>query len=206
MEPKPIATPKLHEKVMEIFLRNNIAKKAAVLDAGCGEGALLNELQKMGYKNLHGVDIEKEKFFADGVEFKKADLNEKIPFNDNSFDFIFSIENLEHLDSPYTAIKEFHRVLRKGGQAIISTPNPNNWYQKLYFLFTGGFHGFFADEPEKKVHVTPVFLWYLKKMLHGMFEIEEVHYHRPMIPFFRFEMPFKNEFFCEGYIVKCRAL
>ncbi|MBI2589902.1 class I SAM-dependent methyltransferase [Candidatus Berkelbacteria bacterium] len=206
MEPKPIATPKLHERVMNIFLKDGIPRKAAILDAGCGEGALLNELRKMGYKNLHGTDIEKEKFSADGVEFKKANLNEKIPFNDNSFDFVFSIENLEHLDSPYTAIKEFHRVLRKGGKAIISTPNPNNWYQKLYFLATGGFHGFFAGEPGKKVHVTPIFLWYLKKLIHGMFEIEEVHYHRPMIPFFRFEMPFKNSFFCEGYIVKCRKI
>ena len=203
MDPKPIATPKLHERILKMFDSCGVRKNASILDAGCGEGALLNELQKRGYRNLHGVDIEKEKYAINDVKFKKADLNERIPFSDGSFDLIFSIENLEHLDSPYNAIKEFHRVLKKDGVLIVSTPNLNNWYQKLYFLVTGGFHGFFSGNPEKKIHVSPIFLWYLKKLLHGKFRIEETQFHRPMVPFLRIQMPFRSKFFCEGYVMKC---
>lgn len=204
MEPKPIATDRLHETVLDMFYKESMKKNAAILDAGCGEGALLNELYKRGYTNLHGIDINKDRFLLkDRSDFRETDLNEKLPFKSGGFDFIFSIETLEHIESPYNAIREFHRLLNKGGKLIISAPNLNNWYQKLYFVFTGGFHGFFCREPEIKIHVSPLFLWYMKKLLYGKFDIMELRYHRPIMPFIRVHAPFKNSFFCEGYIIKC---
>lgn len=207
MEPKPIATPEIHDRVMKIFENYRLDKNSRILDAACGEGALLNELYKKGYSKLYGVDIEENRFaIKNRAKFKKADLNNKVPFNNSTFEFIFSLETLEHLDSPYNAIKEFHRVLKKNGALIISIPNLNNWYQKLYFLFTGGFLGFFCAEPAKKIHVSPVFLWYMKKLLHGKFMIKNIYYHRPLIPLLRVQVPLNNIFFCESCIIECAKI
>lgn len=47
-------------------------------------------------------------------------------FQNEIFDNIFCFETLEHLNSPYHALKEFKRVLKSDGQILVSLPNV--WY------------------------------------------------------------------------------
>lgn len=50
-----------------------------------------------------------------------------ISAKDNSFDVVLCLEMLEHLYSPMSVLQEFHRVLRPGGDLIITTPNAWSW-------------------------------------------------------------------------------
>jgi SAM-dependent methyltransferase len=45
-----------------------------------------------------------------------------LPFEDESFDAVIAVEVFEHLHSPHVAANELHRVLRKGGNGLISIP------------------------------------------------------------------------------------
>jgi SAM-dependent methyltransferase len=97
-----------------------------VLDAGCGRGEFL-ELNPYKTKVI-GVDIIKEevkKLKEKGLDVQYADLKEKLPFKDNSFDGVLNSHVLEHLD-PEEGIKmisEFKRVLTPGGILVIAVPN-----------------------------------------------------------------------------------
>lgn len=45
------------------------------------------------------------------------------PFDDSSIDEIFASHILEHLDRPFEVMREFHRVLRPGGELIVKVPH-----------------------------------------------------------------------------------
>src|SRR6185312_10603639 len=57
---------------------------------------------------------------------------EGLPFPDDSFDLVVSLETFEHLMNPYYALLEVHRVLRPGGRFICSVPNPRTGHPYLY--------------------------------------------------------------------------
>ena len=46
----------LHEKVLNAFINNKIAKENLILDFGCGTGGLLEALKNAGYYNVTGLD------------------------------------------------------------------------------------------------------------------------------------------------------
>jgi SAM-dependent methyltransferase len=94
----------------------------AVLEVGCGTGLFLSKLRA---RKRIGCD------FSQGLltQFKKEDIilvqadAEHLPFRENSFDVVYSINLLEHVPHPELAIREANRVLKKGGKLIIITPN-----------------------------------------------------------------------------------
>lgn len=99
-------------------------KDVKILDAGCGCGYILQFLQRYG--EVFGMDfspkaIEYTKSHFDGV-VKKGDLNGEIPFEDNSFDIIISLDVLEHVEKDDIALQSLHRVLKSGGKCILTVP------------------------------------------------------------------------------------
>lgn len=96
-----------------------------VLDAGTGEG-IINYLAQEKFKNMEisGLDISLENLNI-AKKIVKCDLTKgtvyNLPFKENSFDIVLSIEVLEHLTHPVLALKEIKRVTRKF--AILSVPN-----------------------------------------------------------------------------------
>lgn len=95
-----------------------------VLDAGCGPGTItLGLAQKVAPGKVVGVDIEDSQFRDAGeqakregldVEFRKASVYQ-LPFEDQSFDAVFSHAMAEHLSDPARALAELRRVLKPGG-------------------------------------------------------------------------------------------
>ncbi len=95
-----------------------------VLDAGCGPGTItLGLARKTAPGQVIGIDIEdtqfrnaRERAEREGLntEFRKASAYE-LPFENGSFDAVFSHALLEHLSDPTAAILELRRVLKPGG-------------------------------------------------------------------------------------------
>jgi len=130
--------PGTQEKVLSI-LKNMPAGK--ILDAPCGEGALSQRLIENKF-DVFCVDIDEAYFKLQSVPFTKADLNKPLPFEDGYFDYAVSVEGIEHLENPFSCIREFARVLKKGGSLVITTPNIMSIKSRTRF-FIYSYHDFF---------------------------------------------------------------
>lgn len=64
---------------------------------------------------------------------------EKLPFKDNTFDFVIATEVIEHVRYPRRMLDEFARVLKKGGRVLLSTPNVAHFTNRVAFLCMGIF-------------------------------------------------------------------
>lgn len=98
---------------------NGNGKKA--LDAGCAEGFYTEKLKNQGW-DVTAIDKKPEYKNA-----QAADLNQGIPFHDNSFDIAWSTEVIAYLENPEFFIHEIKRVVKPGGTYIITTPNNGFW-------------------------------------------------------------------------------
>ena len=107
-------------------LAEKIGAGSHILEVAPGPGFLSIELARMGYK-VTGLDISKSfvemaqsKARAAGVqvEFKLGDAAH-MPFDDESFDFIFCQAAFKNFTQPVKAIAEMYRVLRPKGVATI---------------------------------------------------------------------------------------
>lgn len=118
----------LYERPNSIELMGDV-EGLTVLDAGCGGGKHCADLLAKG-AIMHGFDMsEKMLAFAkdalgDQVDFKVADLSQTLPYQDGQFDRILcalALHYLEHWDTP---LSEFYRLLKPGGEVVISTHHP----------------------------------------------------------------------------------
>jgi SAM-dependent methyltransferase len=111
-------------------------EKARILDVGGGNGQMLAYL---GVKNATILDIsDSGLIFAAknfGFDTVKGDVEKRFPFKDSEFDVVYCCEVLEHLDKPEVTIREIKRILKDGGEAIISVPNvkPDGSHHKQWF-------------------------------------------------------------------------
>ena len=102
--------------------------KIKILDAGCGTGLLTKKLKMFG--DVTGLDYSKDALsFAKmrGIKTKLGSVT-KLPFPDNSFDAVVSIDVIAHeaVQPDTKAIKEFNRVLKHGGILLIRV-SANKW-------------------------------------------------------------------------------
>jgi SAM-dependent methyltransferase len=104
----------------------------AFLDLGCDDGErTLLFAQAAASARIHGVEIvpERAALAAErGVDVVAADLNRRLPYEDESFDVVCSNQVIEHLFDTDTFVAEMHRVLRPGGFAVTSTENLASWH------------------------------------------------------------------------------
>lgn len=99
-------------KVLELFDK---LPRGKVLEIGAGDGFLSNTLNDMGF-NVIASDINTDLFKPKNIDFLKIDANFTFPFEDNSFDYVVSVETIEHLEYPWNLINESYRVLKKRGR------------------------------------------------------------------------------------------
>lgn len=108
-------------------IRPYVSRSDKVLDFGCGSNATL--LRSLSNKITSGIGIDYD--VADGAIGKNIRTMtfryvHTLPFRKGEFDKIIMLAVLEHFDRKQSAtlLKEFRRVLKKGGQLIITTPTP----------------------------------------------------------------------------------
>jgi len=112
-----------------------VPEGARVLDLGCGDGAMLDHLQRTRGCTGYGVEIDDANVLAcvkRGVNVIQLNLEEGLAlFDDHSFDVVLQIDTLQHLRNTEAMLRETARVGRMG---IVSFPNFAHWPHRLSVL------------------------------------------------------------------------
>lgn len=148
----------------------------ACLDVGCAMGFYVARLARLGW-DAHGLDISAYAV-AQGRERGTSNLVvgsvDELPYEDERFDFVFSIDVVEHVDRSLAEAMaaEMHRVLRPGGLCLIATPN----------FLTNAYWNVFTPEFEDRdeTHVNYQSVDSLRRLL-GTFRSCEVYGHTPFV-------------------------
>ena len=111
------------------------------LDAACGTGRHAAWLAAAGHQTT-GIDateamLEVARAKVPGADFRQGDF-EALAFADNSFDFAICALALTHLADPTTAICELARVVRPGGQIVLTDAHPTFVLIQGQALFPAG--------------------------------------------------------------------
>ena len=128
---------RIETKVSEIVISNFTDRKIRILELAPGEGGLTQALIDNGYANVGALDINPQRFEAEGVKCHKGNLNEPLPFESNSFDLIITVEGIEHLENQYQFPSKLNRVPKENAHTIITSPNIINFASRIRFLMTG---------------------------------------------------------------------
>ena len=119
---------------------------ARVLDLGCGDGALLDNLQRHKGVNGYGLDrdpVNINRCLASGVNVVQQDLDHGIGnFLDDSFDMVVMTNTLQAVKNPRTLLRE---MLRVGEECLVTFPNFGHWQCRHDQYPTGG------EEPQNVV-------------------------------------------------------
>jgi len=179
------------EKILKMIAKDGSGSNKTALDFPAGNGLMCDGLKKQGFA-VTGADINGAR-----KDFVKANLEEKLPFFDNEFNYTLCLEGLEHLLAPAQTIKELVRVTKEDGYIIISTPNIQNAFSRFIFLFTGEFYQFnpryFFNINRKELcdrgHISPLSYYqlvYLFKLYHcKLVDVEGDRYKRKALaPFY----------------------
>ncbi|MBI2102606.1 class I SAM-dependent methyltransferase [Candidatus Woesearchaeota archaeon] len=107
-------------------------KTHKILDAGCGQGLLVEHLRKRGY-DVRGIDA-----FYGSEYVHQGDLLQN-DFSNNTFDVILCLDVIEHfpLLEQEKLIQELTRILKPNGKIIWSIPNQAHLSSRFLFLLTG---------------------------------------------------------------------
>ncbi len=152
---KPASNLTTNRKVFSLITERQVLG-TRILEIGAGRGYMAQELGQH-INGLGGVpgevltacDLLPDQFKYGEVPCDYFDFVNALPYEDNSYDTVFAIELIEHLESPVEFIKEAYRVLRSGGRFIFSTPNVLNINSRLSYLACGFFILFGPVSPDK---------------------------------------------------------
>jgi ubiquinone/menaquinone biosynthesis C-methylase UbiE len=153
-DPKAQKFVQVHKNILN-EMGFTITPDSKVLDFGCGAGKEVYQFRKLGYK-AYGCDIknlfddmqkrcEKEKLISAGESiFGTIDMSDyRIPFPDETFDYVFSNQVFEHVQNYPEALSEIHRVLKPGGCSLHFFPARYRPIEPHVFVpFAGVFRSF----------------------------------------------------------------
>jgi ubiquinone/menaquinone biosynthesis C-methylase UbiE len=139
-----------HRWVIRILKR--LPKGSKLLDAGAGEQRYKRFCRHLKYVSQDfGQYINSQDnrgLHTDKWDYGRLDIVSditKIPVKSDSFDAVLCTEVFEHIPEPVVAVREFHRILKKGGKLIITAPF-NSLTHFAPYHFYGGFNIYFYRE------------------------------------------------------------
>jgi SAM-dependent methyltransferase len=100
------------------------ARPIDVLDFGCGTGAFLEHLERFGAVSAVDSDPSAVAFChtRGRSEVKLVPPGTALPYRDDSFDLVTTLDVIEHVDDDVAALAELRRVLRPGGRLLVAVP------------------------------------------------------------------------------------
>lgn len=103
-----------------------------VLEIASGSGGPALYLAKKFQCRITGLDINEEGIKTanqqaldaniTGAKFQLADVNQRLPFGNNSFDAVMCIDSMNHFQDRRGYLKEWYRVLKSGKRALFTDP------------------------------------------------------------------------------------
>lgn len=110
-------------QILDRYVGTKGSDRRQILDVGCGTGTMLTHLAPYG--KAQGIDIDEEAVgycHERGLLDVRLGAAEKLPFADGSFDLVTALDVVEHLDDDVAALREMRRVLRPGGELLVTVP------------------------------------------------------------------------------------
>ena len=175
--PLPKRRPSFAYTMKKIVAHLRDRPNPKVLDIGCGRKSDIGRYLKS--KNhpalIHGADL-------DEYSLKNTDVDElficdaaDMPFDDNTYDAVFSQFLLEHVQDSQETLDSIARVTAKGGLATLIIPNPTSPASTVAKLTPYSFHLFFKRHIQKYDNVSEdtfptVFAFKSIKYLRGQME------------------------------------
>jgi SAM-dependent methyltransferase len=114
-------------------LKSDTCEGKKICDVGCGDGRNLVLLKKLGF-DVHGIEITEEIIERASNNLKNAGIygftlkvgvNDKIPYGDDSFDYLLSWNSCYYMGDNTDFndyVREFARVIKRNGFLILSVP------------------------------------------------------------------------------------
>ena len=120
------------------LIESLINKRARILDIGCGEGELIQQLEKKLNANVHGIEKNSDmalKGIAKGLNITHGNAEKDLfQYSNQSFDYVILSQTLQAMMEPKKILTE---LLRVGSKAIVSFPNFGHWKIRLQLLLWG---------------------------------------------------------------------
>ncbi|MET0183320.1 MAG: methionine biosynthesis protein MetW [Caulobacterales bacterium] len=111
---------------------------ARVLDIGCGDGELLQMLQRERGAKARGMELSQDGVnasVAKGLSVVQGDADrDLVDYPDNSFDYVILSKTIQAVRHPREVLKELARISER---AIVSLPNFGHWRMRSQLLLTG---------------------------------------------------------------------
>lgn len=116
-----------------LFHQFDLKKGMKMLEPGCGRCEFLSGFKTLGL-DVYGVDISTEaQSYSEDIICKVCDIeSDQLPFEDESFDIVYSKSFVEHLSDPGKYFEQALRVLKPGGILLTLVPDWESNY-KIYF-------------------------------------------------------------------------
>jgi SAM-dependent methyltransferase len=164
-----LARHETHDRVIKMMEKE---PRGRVLDVPTGTGIFADRLRKLGFE-VSCCDINLAYFSISDLKGEIGDLNHTLPYSDHTFDYLVCLDGIEHTENPTNAIREFGRILKKGGKLFLSTPNFLNIERRLRFIFMGTFSKIPSHRTVKEIwkgnlsmaHLSPLGYPLLKFMM-----------------------------------------
>jgi 2-polyprenyl-3-methyl-5-hydroxy-6-metoxy-1,4-benzoquinol methylase len=184
--PQPFVTRSVVRAVQELPGFPNLS----VLDLSCGEGEILSQLAGQGCR-VQGTHFREDDYIVQQREWLTdvpvrdgVNLQQRLPFDDASFDVVMLVEVIEHLDSHFNIVAEMGRVVKPGGYVVITSPNIFRLHSRFQFLLTGKhkiirrrFGWDLAPESRYAYHIAPPDFPLLHTLLyHAGLDIEQLRF------------------------------
>ena len=133
----------------------DLAGKTAI-DIPSGAGRASYMFAKRGAE-VRAFDLYPEFTDVPGIEGEYADLNDGIPVENSSADYLICQEGIEHMPDKIAIFREFNRVLKEGGTLLVTTPNLSNARGRVWMAIT-------ESDSMRRMPVTEIdSLWFTEK-------------------------------------------
>ena len=160
-----------------------------LLEIGCASGGRLLSLRRLGWQQLHGIELvpaAAERARAEGFSVISGQVEDTLShYPDEEFDVIISSMVLEHLYDPFQAVEMVAKKLKPGGQFIFSTVVRDGLDSRIFRDYWSGF-----DFPRHMIYFQKSDLY---DMLKGQFEKIEIFHQNAPIDFVRPAVSRKDE-------------